>query len=264
MTEQQSKVAQLLRKNERDVLQQWLSYQISATTMRADLIKESDLREQSRGFCSSLSSSCNRTGMIENAESWKSVKDLLGDVSRSRVVQGFSPSETATFIFSLKQPIFDMLRREIRDVEELCREIWAATALLDKLGLVYHGSLPAEPRVNHLAPATRIHGAIHSCGPALGQCPRTATDRYTRQRTHSSGDGELARESSRDRRKDSDHRYHRRSHCGHTGCATSTQKQSPPPGSWEPIASSAAFVRRSLRPSFIWALTWPISSLKRP
>jgi rsbT co-antagonist protein RsbR len=50
MTEQQSKVAQLLRKNERDVLQQWLSYQISATTMRADLIKESDLREQSRRF----------------------------------------------------------------------------------------------------------------------------------------------------------------------------------------------------------------------
>jgi rsbT co-antagonist protein RsbR len=56
-------------------------------------------------------------------------------VSRSRVAQGFSPSETATFVFSLKQPMFDMLRREIRDVEELCREIWATTALLDKLGL---------------------------------------------------------------------------------------------------------------------------------
>ncbi|HET9296733.1 MAG TPA: STAS domain-containing protein [Candidatus Binatia bacterium] len=135
MTEQQSKVAQLLRKNERDVLQQWLSYQISATTMRADLIKESDLREQSRRFLQLFTAVVQQNGDDENTGSWKSVKDMLGEVSRSRVAQGFSPSETATFVFSLKQPMFDMLRREIRDVEELCREIWATTALLDKLGL---------------------------------------------------------------------------------------------------------------------------------
>ena len=135
MTEQQSRVAQLLRKNERDVLQQWLSYQISATTMRADLIKESDLREQSRRFLQLFTAVVQQNGDDENTGSWKSVKDMLGEVSRSRVAQGFSPSETATFVFSLKQPMFDMLRREIRDVEELCREIWATTALLDKLGL---------------------------------------------------------------------------------------------------------------------------------
>ena len=135
MTEQKSKVAQLLRKNERDVLQQWLSYQISAATMRADLIKESDLREESRRFLQLFTAVMQQNGDDENAGSWKSVKDMLGEVSRSRVVQGFGPSETATFVFSLKQPIFDMLRREIRDVEELCREIWATTTVLDKLGL---------------------------------------------------------------------------------------------------------------------------------
>jgi rsbT co-antagonist protein RsbR len=135
MTEQQSKVAQLLRKHEQDLLRQWLSYQISATTMRADLIKESDLREQSRRFLQLFIEVVQQNGDDENGDSWKSVKDMLGEVSRSRVVQGFSPSETATFVFSLKQPIFDMLQREIRDVEELCREIWATTALLDKLGL---------------------------------------------------------------------------------------------------------------------------------
>ena len=57
--------------------------------------------------------------MIENTDYWKSVKDLLADLSRSRVAQGFSPSETATFVFSLKQPMFDMLRRGLSDVEEL-------------------------------------------------------------------------------------------------------------------------------------------------
>ena len=135
MVEEQSKVAQLLKKHERDILQHWLSYQISARTMRADLIKESDLREQSRRFLQLFTDVVQQNTDGEDAGSWKSVKDMLSEVSRTRVAQGFSPSETATFVLSLKQPIFDMLRREIRDIEELCREIWVTTALLDKLGL---------------------------------------------------------------------------------------------------------------------------------
>ncbi len=135
MTEQQSKVAQLLRKQERDVLQQWLSYQISATTMRVDLIKESDLREQSRRFLQLFIDLVQQNDDDQNTESWKSVKNLLADLSQSRAAQGFSPSETATFVFSLKQPIFDMLRRGLSDMEELVREMWLTNALLDKLGL---------------------------------------------------------------------------------------------------------------------------------
>jgi rsbT co-antagonist protein RsbR len=135
MKEEQSKVAVLLRKHERDVLQHWLSYQTAATTMRADLIKESDLREQSRRFLQLFTEVVQQNGKGENAGSWKSIKEMLSEVSRTRVAQGFSAVETATFVFSLKQPIFDMLRRELRDIEELCREIWVTTALLDKLGL---------------------------------------------------------------------------------------------------------------------------------
>jgi rsbT co-antagonist protein RsbR len=135
MTEQQSKVAQLLRKHERDVLQQWLAYQVSAITMRRDLVKESDLREQSRKFLQLFIDLVQHNGDDQNTEDWKSVKDLLADLSRTRAAQGFSPSETATFVFSLKQPIFDMLRRGLSDVEELVRQMWLSNALLDKLGL---------------------------------------------------------------------------------------------------------------------------------
>lgn len=67
---------------------------------------------------------------------WGEVRDLLNEVSRSRSVQGFTPSETATFVLSLKKPLFDLLRREFdRDPEGLAREIWLATELLDRLGL---------------------------------------------------------------------------------------------------------------------------------
>jgi rsbT co-antagonist protein RsbR len=67
---------------------------------------------------------------------WQEVRDFLGSVSESRARQGFSPSETATFVFSLKEPIFVRLQRELgKDALALGAELWALTVLLDKLGL---------------------------------------------------------------------------------------------------------------------------------
>ena len=67
---------------------------------------------------------------------WSSVRDLLGEFSRLRAVQGFSPSQTATFVFSLKEPLFALLRDAIKDdAAKLAEEMWTATVLVDKLGL---------------------------------------------------------------------------------------------------------------------------------
>jgi rsbT co-antagonist protein RsbR len=64
------------------------------------------------------------------------VRELLGDFSRSRALQGFTPSQTATFVFSLKEPLFTLLRDEIKDdATKLAEELWTATKLVDTLGL---------------------------------------------------------------------------------------------------------------------------------
>jgi len=64
------------------------------------------------------------------------VRELLDDLSRARVAQGFTPSETALFVFSLKEPLFELLRREIgENPDDLARAIWTTTRLLDNLGL---------------------------------------------------------------------------------------------------------------------------------
>jgi rsbT co-antagonist protein RsbR len=61
---------------------------------------------------------------------------LLNELSRSRAFGGFSSSETATFIFSLKKPLFAKLRAELKsDPEALADALWQATVILDKLGL---------------------------------------------------------------------------------------------------------------------------------
>jgi rsbT co-antagonist protein RsbR len=68
---------------------------------------------------------------------WKEIGSFLEELSRERVRQGFSSDQTASFVFSLKKPIFARLRTELaKEPEALAEETWAATELLDKLGLL--------------------------------------------------------------------------------------------------------------------------------
>ena len=70
------------------------------------------------------------------AAEWTELREFLANLSANRAQQGFSPSQTAMFIFSLKQPVFERLKEEFgRDPESLAHEVWTATLLLDKLGL---------------------------------------------------------------------------------------------------------------------------------
>src|SRR5512144_822775 len=120
-----------------EVLQRWLQLQISETTFRPELINETQLREQSRTFLDLLRAAVEDGAPLDiNAPQWGGVREFLAELSRSRARQGFSPSETATFVFSLKQPLLAELRREVRnDVDAFEAEAWALTVHIDKLGL---------------------------------------------------------------------------------------------------------------------------------
>jgi len=129
-------IPRILKANEADLLDEWLREQLSA--FRAgSRISESDLRSQSREFLNLLQQA-TQGGNIADVQgpSYGRVRDLLGDVSRSRGLQGFSPSETAMFVFSLKRPLFTRIRHELAtDPDSLATVTWSATELLDKLGL---------------------------------------------------------------------------------------------------------------------------------
>ena len=129
-----TKVAQLVEKQEQDILRAWMKHQLSAITLRADLINEKELQQQSREFLKLFVQALNQDGENIDSAPWKPVKELAADVSRSRAMLGFSPSETAMFIFSLKQPIFDVLGSAL-DSQTFAAEAWPVTVLLDQLGL---------------------------------------------------------------------------------------------------------------------------------
>jgi rsbT co-antagonist protein RsbR len=132
-----SMIPTLLKTHETMVLTSWMKSQVTAGSLRSGQMKEDELKDQSerflREFVHALES--GETNDISGA-TWSSVRDLLAEVSRSRAAQGFSSSQTATFVFSLKEPLFTLLRDEIKDdAAKLAEEMWTATTLVDKLGL---------------------------------------------------------------------------------------------------------------------------------
>jgi rsbT co-antagonist protein RsbR len=130
-------LADVVRKHETELLNSWVKDQLGATTLRLDLMNEADLREQSRRFLAAFRDALGRGGNTDvMGPAWGDVRTLLAEVSSGRAKQGFSPAETATFVFSLKQPVFTRLRQEhSNSVEALADEVWAATMVLDRLGL---------------------------------------------------------------------------------------------------------------------------------
>jgi rsbT co-antagonist protein RsbR len=123
--------------NEQDILREWVRLQLTAVSVHSDIMRENELREQSREFFSLF-----RAALLKGAaysatsEDWAAVRDFLANISRSRAIQGFTPTETATFVFSLKQPLFSQLRRELsNDADALGEATWLTTVILDRLGL---------------------------------------------------------------------------------------------------------------------------------
>ncbi len=132
-----SRIPQILHDHEQQILNDWIKFQITSSGARKDLLAENDLRRESAEFLSLVRETVQH-GNIGNIEApeWKAVRDMLTGLSRSRGRLGFSPGETASFIFSLKQPLYDRLRTELEDDgKAMVREIWAANMLLDRLGL---------------------------------------------------------------------------------------------------------------------------------
>jgi rsbT co-antagonist protein RsbR len=94
------------------------------------------VREQSAEFLRRIRILTRDGNEDANAAAWVPIRELLGNVSRSRAVQGFSPGETVSFVFSLRKPLFVRLQKEFgNDAQGLAEAVWSATELLDRIGL---------------------------------------------------------------------------------------------------------------------------------
>jgi len=129
-----SALSTVLTRNQDDIVSEWLQ-EMTGSTRRSDLMKDSELRSQCAQFLRLTKQALDSAGTNFQAAAWDKIREMLGDVSRSRAQQGFTPTETATFVFSAKRPFFTQLRQVCRDADTLANEIWIANELLDTMGL---------------------------------------------------------------------------------------------------------------------------------
>ncbi|ROP80562.1 rsbT co-antagonist protein RsbR [Stenotrophomonas rhizophila] len=94
---------------------------------------DTQLREFWRLFLEALSAA--DVSSVARAE-WKDIRRFLEELSRERVLKGFNSSETASFIFSLKRPLFEVIQQAYtNDPAQLGDQLWAISELIDQLGL---------------------------------------------------------------------------------------------------------------------------------
>jgi len=82
-------------------------------------MRESELQQQCKEFIDLLKAAAASGTIDVRATSWGPVREFLTEISRSRALQGATPVQTATFVFSLKRPLFDRLRAEAADNADL-------------------------------------------------------------------------------------------------------------------------------------------------
>lgn len=117
-------------KYQAEILSSWESEQKNA--IRSDLLRTSELQLQMKEFFN-LFSKALENGSVKDFSSreMNDVKEFLASLSHSRGTQGFTPSETAMFVFSLKKVLMEKLRK----VDNSSEDIWNVNDLLDKMGL---------------------------------------------------------------------------------------------------------------------------------
>ena len=135
MTIGASRLPDILKRYDDSILTDWLNEQ--KAVLRSEAATESALREQAQRFLGLLRDAVQsgEPGDV-TGPAWAGVREMLDELSRARAVAGYTPSETAMFVLSLKRPLFGRLRHELGlDAGALADDIWLVTTLLDKLAL---------------------------------------------------------------------------------------------------------------------------------
>lgn len=133
-----ARLAQIIAHAERDILNDWLAALKAGGTLLSGRVKEAELQTQCRTLLGRIREALEDSDTVEpDGDRFSSVREQLAELSRARALQGFSPTDTAMFVFSLKQAVFGAIQKALSDEPRAAAGvIWDATELLDRLGLV--------------------------------------------------------------------------------------------------------------------------------
>ncbi|WP_263359873.1 STAS domain-containing protein [Acidicapsa ligni] len=131
-----SDLFQAIQKNRESILKEWLE-SIRVASRRRNIIDDRELESQTAEVLSAIVDAPSGTKLADvNAPGWQPLKDLLNSLSMSRATLGFTPSETALFVLSLKPSLFSIVRSISGDnADQLFLQITEVNDFVDRLAL---------------------------------------------------------------------------------------------------------------------------------
>lgn len=122
----------ILQRKKKNVLENWVKFQLADEGLRDDLMSNEELRSQSDELLNAFVNNLTDASIDDpGGSSFEPVTDILGAISITRAKQGFSPRETGNFVFSLKEALIDTIQQEIKDPQELYLQSTKIHRLLD-------------------------------------------------------------------------------------------------------------------------------------
>jgi rsbT co-antagonist protein RsbR len=126
----------ILTTREQEILEAWIENRINSRDFRETLISGEELRADSQSFLRAfITAIANSSSEEMRGKEFNAIRRLLLEISEARAAQAFSPSETAFYVFSLKETLLPFLRDEYEgDPPLLLEEVNKLSKGLDKLG----------------------------------------------------------------------------------------------------------------------------------
>ncbi|MGK5094782.1 STAS domain-containing protein [Deltaproteobacteria bacterium TL4] len=133
-----SSFTSVIARNHEKILDNWINTirNSSFELQSLQLISMEELSGQARNLLKLLSLVPDDANYSDlKGSEFDDLKDMLKEISMSRAKQGFNPSETTVFIFSIKESIIPFLLEAEQEKGEVLEQVIQLNKLIDILGL---------------------------------------------------------------------------------------------------------------------------------
>lgn len=131
----QSSTLEAMKHNQAQLLSEWRNgLETSGATRN---VKDQDVQQQTSEFLKLVIDGLqDNNGTHIAAAGWDETRLFLEKLSQSRALLGQDSQQTASFIFSLKGPLFALLQAHYQDQPaQLAEQLWEISELLDAFGM---------------------------------------------------------------------------------------------------------------------------------
>jgi len=127
-----------LKASKQQILEQWLGTQSSETEYSSNFNTQEELKAQSSELVDLLLATLNENSLRDfSAPELEPLTDYISSLTISRARQGFSPRETATYIFTLKDALLKILSEQIlNDPRRLYDFTLLISKFIDNIGIL--------------------------------------------------------------------------------------------------------------------------------